>query len=340
MFLTHTKVGQRSKGRALSELSLLDRAKLRTEALALRCFWRLSLMLGPERASNLAAKLMIWSVGPRREVTRRIGRNLKVALRDQKQAKIDQLIDEAASNLGRVVAEYPHLRRIAGPELPQFIEFVADSPEAALTPERSPALYIGVHQANWEILSAMGAPLGKPMTIVVSPLSNPFVHQLVSKARPDTWVEQAERDQATRSLVRCLQSGRSVGLLADQRYEGGLPVPFFGLDAMTAIGPAKLAIKFGCDLVPTRVERIGPVRFRITTFAAIRPDQAIADDQEQAIDMMRRVNQHFETWIREKPGEWMCMKRRWPKLVYHDAARPPLPSSDRSTETASKAAVA
>ena len=230
-----------------------------------------------------------------------------------------------------MIAEYPHLERIAGPELPRFIEFIADSPEAAVTPERAPALYIGVHQANWEILSALAFPLGKPMTIVVSPLSNPFVHPLVSKARPDAWVEQVERDQATRGLVRCLQSGRSVGLLADQRYEGGQSVPFFDLDAMTAVGPARLAIKFDCDLVPTRVERIGPVRFRLTTFAAIRPDRSIADEQERAADMMRRVNHHFEAWIKEKPGEWMCMKRRWPKSVYRIGTRPPPASSETAT---------
>ncbi len=328
MFLTRTKIRPRKKGRALSDLSLPGLAKLRAEALALRYFWRISLMLGPERASNLAAGAMGRLLGPGSEPLCRLRNNLETALRDEGAADIDRITREAASNLARVIAEYPHLQRIAGPELPDFIDFVADVPEAALTPERPPALFIGVHQANWEILSSLGAPLGKPMTIVVSPLSNPFVHRLVSKARPETWVEQAERDQATRSLVRCLQSGRSVGLLADQRYEGGDLVPFFGLDAMTAIGPAKLAIKFGCDLVPTRVERIGPVRFRITTFAAIRPDPAIKGGQEQAIDMMCRVNRHFEAWIKEKPGEWMCMKRRWPKPAGEDLTEPTSPSSE------------
>ena len=335
MFLTRIKVGQRSKERSLQDLTFLEQAKLRAEALALRCLWWFSLMLGPERASNLAARLMSSLIGPASDATRRISRNLRLALPDESEEKIDHLTREAASNLARVVVEYPHLRRIAGPELPQFIEFVADVPEAALTDERPPALYIGVHQANWEILSSLGAPLGKPMTIVVSPLSNPFVHQLVSKARPDAWVEQAERDQATRSLVRCLQSGRSVGLLADQRYENGLPVPFFGLDAMTAVGPARLAIKFDCDLVPTRIERIGPVRFRITTFAAIRPDPTITDEQERMIDMMQRVNQHFEAWIREKPAEWMCMKRRWPKPAYGIESRSLSLSSGGSTVPAS-----
>ena len=338
MFLTRTKIRPRKEGQALNDQSLLALGKLRTEALALRCFWRISLMLGPERASNLTARAMGWLVKPGSETLRRLRRNLKTALPDEGEADIDRTTREAASNLARVIAEYPHLQRIAGPELPDFIDFVADVPEAALTPERPPALYIGVHQANWEILSSLGAPLGKPMTIVVSPLSNPFVHHLVRDMRPDTWVEQAERDQATRSLVRCLQSGRSVGLLADQRYEGGNLVPFFGRDAMTAVGPAKLAIKFGCDLVPTRVERIGPVRFRITTFAAIRPDETINDAQEQAIDMMCRVNRHFEAWIREKPGEWMCMKRRWPKRAYRDLNGPTPPSSNRPAITASKAA--
>lgn len=339
MFLTRTKVGQRSRGRTFSELSFLEQTKLRAEGLALRFVWRMSLILGPERASNFAAWLMNKTAGPQSKTIRRIGKNLGVALRGRKQADIDRLTRKAVSNLGRVIVEYPHLKRISGPELPEFIDFVADAPEAALSPERPPALYIGVHQANWEILSAMGVPLGKPLTIVVSPLSNPFIHQLVSKARPDAWVEQAERDQATRSLVRCLQSSRSVGLLADQRYEGGELVPFFGFDAMTAIGPARLAIKFGCDLVPTRVERIGPVRFRITTFAAIRPDPAVTGDLEQAIDMMGRVNRHFEAWIKEKPSEWMCMKRRWPKPTYKKLARLPSASSGRPAVTTSETAV-
>lgn len=338
MFLTRAKVDQRSKNQAMAELSLFDQVKLRGEALVLRCVWRISLMLGPDRASNLAAKVMTWVAGPRSNATRRISRNLRLALRDQPEANIEKLTKEAVSNLARVVAEYPHLRRIAGPELPEFIDFQADVPEAALTPDRPPALYIGVHQANWEILSSLGAPLGKPMTIVVSPLSNPFVHQLVRHARPDAWVEQAERDQATRSLVRCLQSGRSVGLLADQRYENGQLVPFFGRNAMTAVGPAGLAIKFGCDLVPTRIERLGAVRFRITTFAAIRPDPAIAAGKDQMIDMMSRVNQHFEAWIREKPSEWMCMKRRWPNAAYEDSKDTTTFSPDGPAVTASSSA--
>ena len=300
MFLTQAKLTKKKPAEAGSFGARMVDAKLRLEALMLRALWLGSYALGPTRASNLGAKLINWFSGPNSQTMKRFRRNLKVVLPGEDDASIERLARQGLSNLGRSVAEYPHLERIAGPELDRFIEYVADIPEAALTPTRAPAIYIGVHQANWEILSSIAAPLGKPMTIVVSPLSNPHVHRIVSRARPDVWVEQSERDNATRSLIRCLQEGRSVGLLADQRFEGGKPIPFFGHDAMTAIGPAKIAIKFKCDLVPTRIERVGPVKFRITTFKAIRPDEALADDQEKAIDMMRRVNKHFESWIRRK----------------------------------------
>lgn len=316
MFLTQAKLTKKIPAKASSLGAAMVDAKLRIEALMLRVLWWGSLALGPERASHAGAKLINWFSGEKSQTMKRFRRNLKVVMPGEDDAVIERLARQGLSNLGRSVAEYPHLERIAGPELDRFIEFVADIPEVALNPTRGPAIYIGVHQANWEILSSIAAPLGKPMTIVVSPLSNPYVHRLVSRARPDAWAEQSERDNATRSLIRCLQEGRSVGLLADQRFEGGKPVPFFGHDAMTAIGPAKIAIKFNCDLVPSRVERVGPVKFRITTFEPIRPDQTLANDQDKAIDMMCRVNKHFEDWIREKPTEWMCMKRRWPKAVY------------------------
>ena len=246
--------------------------QLRIEALTLRCLWWVSCRLGPERASDAAAWFMGVLSSPQSRVMQRMRRNLKIALAHEADKAIEALTREAVANLARTVVEYPHLQRITGADLERFVEFAADVQEARLSPERKPAIFIGMHHANWEVVPSIASVLGKPLTIVVSPLTNPYVHRLVSKARPDAWTVQAERDNAIRSLIRSLASGNSVGMLADQRFEGGGLVPFFGQHAMTALGPAKLAMKAGCDLVPIRIERRGPFRFRITTYAAIRPD--------------------------------------------------------------------
>jgi KDO2-lipid IV(A) lauroyltransferase len=44
----------------------------------------------------------------------------------------------------------------------------------------------------------------------------------------------------------------------------------------------------------------------------ISPDAASTSADEQALGMTREMNLEFERWIRQTPGEWVCMKRRWP----------------------------
>ena len=45
------------------------------------------------------------------------------------------------------------------------------------------------------------------------------------------------------------------------------------------------------------------------------PRDSSLNRQEQALDMMGQVNGLFESWIRERPAEWHCAKRRWSKKL-------------------------
>jgi KDO2-lipid IV(A) lauroyltransferase len=103
-------------------------------------------------------------------------------------------------------------------------------------------------------------------------------------------------------------------MVMDRRVEeGGKSVRFFGRDKPSTVLPAKLALKFGCDLVPVQVERLQDARFKVTFHPPIRPSQAAADENEQALDMTQQIHEHFESWIRAHPEEWFCSKRVWPR---------------------------
>ena len=49
------------------------------------------------------------------------------------------------------------------------------------------------------------------------------------------------------------------------------------------------------------------------------PDEGIEGAAAQASNMTAKLNRQFEQWIRETPGEWLCLARRWPKEVEREA---------------------
>jgi KDO2-lipid IV(A) lauroyltransferase len=100
-------------------------------------------------------------------------------------------------------------------------------------------------------------------------------------------------------------------MLADQKMNDGIPMPFFGRTAMTSTALASLALRFDCDVLPARVERLGGSRFRLTVFPRL-PLPHSGDRHADVAMLMARVNEVLEAWIRDRPEEWFWLHRRWP----------------------------
>ena len=106
---------------------------------------------------------------------------------------------------------------------------------------------------------------------------------------------------ATREMVRALGAGHHVALLVDQKLNTGIPVPFFGRDAMTAPAVATLALRYDCPVWPVRVERLAGATFRVTVFPKLAlPEQGTREERTHAITLA--INRILEDWIRERPG--------------------------------------
>ena len=175
---------------------------------------------------------------------------------------------------------------------------------------RKQGMFVSAHVGNWELTGAAAARQGIPITAIYAPSKNPIIDRMLRRRREALGCGLVSLEEGARPLMRELAEGRSVGLIVDTRDDDGVPVPFFGLDKLTTLAPARLALRFGCELIPGRVERLGPARYRLTAYAPIRPDPNLASDREQAIQMMAELNRLFEQWIRE---QWLCIKRTWPK---------------------------
>lgn len=289
---------------ARNAIWLVERAAIGT---VLRIFsW-----LPTDAASATGRRLGQW-LGPRLRKHREFRRNLELAFPEKTPAEIDRLLTRVWGNAGAVFAEYTQLDTICRRQADERLEVVCLADFDVLTGGGEPAVVVTAHQANWEMVAAAMSRLGIPTAAPYSPLANPWLDAALRHWREPLGCRLLPRDESIRPVVRELRAGNSYALVMDQRVDSGKPVPFFGMDKMTTLIPARLALRFDCELIPAQVERLAGARFRVTLHPPI-PHGSDGDETDKALAMTRRVNEHFEQWVRANPQDWFCSKRRWAK---------------------------
>jgi KDO2-lipid IV(A) lauroyltransferase len=313
-------------------LSLLDhaakrsprlfRAAGRAESLLLEGLFSLSRRLSPDRASALGARVGGF-LGPRLRKYQDIVSNLAIAFPDWPGERLQATALAVCRQAGRTVMEFPHLEALSSPAAADRVEVVYLSRLGPSQYGRKPGIFVTAHLGNWYLATVASSRLELPLSVVYSPQQNPFLERLLARYRHSIGAEAIPSSSAGRGIMEALKRGRSVGLVMDQRFEGGELVPFFGVGAPTAVAPARIAVKLGIDFVPVRVERLKGARFRVTVYESIGRDPAITDPRVAALAMTRQVNELFESWIRDAPEQWLCAKRRWPRNVLPDSGPSP-----------------
>lgn len=250
------------------------------------------------------------TIGPRLGASRRALQNLRRAMPENSDAENRRIIRAMWDNLGRAVAEYPHLAQICAPGSGR-VEIVNGEAVTRILTGDQPAILFGGHFANWEVGPSMIHRLmGSSLLSVYRAANNPWVDRLLRR-RMVSRRAVAKGAEGGRDLLRHLRQGGHVAMLVDQKQNDGIAVRFFGQDAMTAPAIARLGQRFRCPIVPVRVERLGGARFRFTVTSEI----AVLDTGDATADVlatMTRVNAIIEEWVRLRPEQWLWLHRRWP----------------------------
>ena len=302
----------RSRWRRLRTSKLLLAGLHRAEDLLLALVWGFFGMLSVERASRLGFRILSL-VGPRMRKSRHVRANLAMARPDLSKAELDALVAETWGNYGSALAEYPHLETICVAEADLRLEVVGLEHAQAVVDAGEALLFAPAHLANWEVPAALVQRAGFPLTVVHSPMRNPLIAARMARAREPSGCEFLSKGDGVRAVIERLRKRRLVAILPDVRIDSGVQVRMFGQEVPTTLVPARLAIRENCALVPVRIERLPDVRFRITVYPPLRPAPEIEDPKQQALEMTQRLNDHYSEWIRERPSDWLCVKRRKPK---------------------------
>jgi KDO2-lipid IV(A) lauroyltransferase len=167
------------------------------------------------------------------------------------------------------------------------------------------------HIANWEIGLLAAVQYGISVAQIYRAANNPLVDRMITRFRGDAGELIPKGTVAARRAIAVLRRGDHLTMLADQKMNDGIPVPFFGRPAMTTSALASLALRFECDVLPARVERLGGANFRLTVFPPL-PLPRSGDHHADVATLMARVNAILEDWVRDRPEQWFWLHRRWP----------------------------
>ena len=270
------------------------------EYVALLTFFAICRILPLDMASNLGA----WiggMVGPLLPVSKRAHDNLKRALPDHPEPR--KIILDMWKNLGRVVAEYPHLDTIAK----ERTEFIGDAIFAQVTKQKNASLFIGAHMANWEVYAtAFHRHFGRMGGTYRAP-NNPLVNDLINKSRSlkgEIPLFPKSREGG-RNMMQALKSGLPMGILIDQKYNEGVAVDFFGRPAMTNPVFAQLAQKYHYDLIPCQIIRTKGAHFVMKAY------EPIITENKPIEDIIREAHIYLEDWIKQHPEQWLWLHSRW-----------------------------
>ena len=291
----------------------------------------------PVRAASALGGWLGRMIGPRVSVSRRAAANLAMVFPEKSEAERQAIIRGMWNNLGRTGFEYPHLRKLWEEDLfdriaergfgnvmlaaergepvvvkGKRIEVVGLEHALRLYFEPGPHIIFSGHLGNWEIMPLFGNTLGMNVDVIFRRPNNPYVDKLLIEMRGDHGGLVPKGVLGAVLSRSTLERGGLLGLLADQKHNQGVAVPFFGRPAMTAPMVAKLALQYRCPVHGAWVRRLDGVNFRVT----VEPPLDIPDSGDHDADVaaiLAQVNATYERWIRESPEQWMWVHRRWPK---------------------------
>jgi KDO2-lipid IV(A) lauroyltransferase len=228
-----------------------------------------------------------------------------------------RVLHEAWDNLGRTACEYVHMDSIwdfdeARPNAGR----IQISPEVTerfdrLRKDGKPALLFAAHLANWELPGVAAARHGLEAAVLYRRPNNPIVARDILTLRAGSMGELIPAGVAAPvRMMEALDRGLHVGMLVDQRFGRGPRVEFFGRPAASNPLLARLARRFDCPVHGARAVRLPGGRFRleITEEVVLPRDASGRVDIEAATALVNRI---VEGWVREHPGQWLWMHRRW-----------------------------
>ena len=244
----------------------------------------------------------------------RVGdRNLELAYPQMPMGERARILRGVFTSLGRQLAEFCRFPGYTPQNVDQVV--VYDGLENYLAAQRRGrgVLFLTAHLGGWELGSFVHSLHGYPLRIVMRPMDNPYLDELVRRYRTLHGNSTFGKQDFARGLLAATKAGETVGVLMDTNMTPpqGVFVDFFGRPACTASGVARVALRTGAAVVPAfTIWDEGLRKYRIRFDPALEL-AATGDDERDALANTAMFTRVIEGYVRQYPEQWLWVHRRW-----------------------------
>jgi KDO2-lipid IV(A) lauroyltransferase len=220
-------------------------------------------------------------------------------------------------HLAQVLLELPYLRNLTADDLDGYVTFHGvEHFERALKKGRG-VLLLASHFGNWELMALAFSLRYRPVHIVVRPLDNSFLDNLITKIRTRGGNQLIHKKGSVQKMLRLLTAGDAVALLLDQNpawYEGVF-VPFFNEIACTNKALSTIALRTGAPVLPVFNVRQPDGSYGVF----FEPEIVLSisgDTTRDVEENTAKFNKIIETYVRRYPEQWFWVHQRWKTRPY------------------------
>jgi len=239
--------------------------------------------------------------------------NVRLAFPQWTDTQRRALLRKMTRNLGWMAAEFARFPRYNKENIGQVV--ILDGHENFLAGQSrgKGVLYLTGHIGAWELSSFAHALYGFPLHYMARPLDNKPLDELVNRYRGLSGNQPIFKNESARVLLRVLKEAGTVGILADQNTMPGegIFVDFFGTQACTTTGIARVALHTDAAVVPgfaywDENQRKYRLRFE-PPVELVRTGHTENDVRENT----QRFTRAIEEIIKKYPEQWVWIHARW-----------------------------
>jgi len=282
-------------------------------------YWCLRLLVGtvgvlPRPLARAAGAALGWMIYLLLSRLRRVGqRNLAMAFPEKSEAERDKILRGVYRSLGWQLAEFCRMQRYTAENAGKLIRYEGLENYLAARAKGKGVFVLTGHLGAWELSSFYHSLAGYPMSMVIRRLDNPLVDAYVNGIRSMHGNRVIHKDDFARGLLTAMQQGETVGILMDTNMTPpqGVFVPFFGVQACTASGLARVALRSEAAVLPGFLVWDAAEKRYVLHFGPELELIRGGDAAENIVANTALFTATIESYVRRYPDQWLWVHRRW-----------------------------